>query len=256
MIFFTDLDNTLIYSYKHNIGEEKIAVENYQGREISFMTAQSHLMLRKIKDRLRVIPITTRTVEQYRRIDMGIGAFEYVLCCNGGILLKDNEIAEKWYGDSLNEIKDSLEELKKAYGFLKNDIRRTFELRFIDGLFIFTKCREPVQVCLELRDKLDCRLVDVMSNGIKIYVLPKVLNKGRAVKRLMKFFADERTMAAGDSEFDIALLNSADVGFAPCGFRERFGLIRKMTHIEEMPKDRLFSEAMLEKILNDSEISP
>ena len=67
-------------------------------------------------------------------------------------------------------------------------------------------------------------------------------DKATKIKRLMKFFADERTMAAGDSEFDIALLNSADVGFAPCGFKERFGLIRKMIHIEEMPKDRLFSD--------------
>ena len=37
-IFFTDLDNTLIYSYKRDIGDAKRCVEVYQGREISFMT--------------------------------------------------------------------------------------------------------------------------------------------------------------------------------------------------------------------------
>ena len=38
-IFFTDLDNTLIYSYRRDIGRDKVCVELYQGREISFVTA-------------------------------------------------------------------------------------------------------------------------------------------------------------------------------------------------------------------------
>lgn len=41
-IVHTDLDNTLIYSYKHEIGGPKTCVEIYQGREISFMTETSH----------------------------------------------------------------------------------------------------------------------------------------------------------------------------------------------------------------------
>ena len=40
-IFMSDLDNTLIYSYKHEIGEEKTCVEIYQDREISYMTNRS-----------------------------------------------------------------------------------------------------------------------------------------------------------------------------------------------------------------------
>ena len=39
--FFTDLDNTLIYSYKHEIGEQKKSVELYQGRWISYMTNET-----------------------------------------------------------------------------------------------------------------------------------------------------------------------------------------------------------------------
>ena len=37
----TDLDNTLIYSYKHELGNEKRNVELYQGREISFITEKT-----------------------------------------------------------------------------------------------------------------------------------------------------------------------------------------------------------------------
>ena len=45
--FFTDLDNTLIYSYKHDIGTDKECVEIYNDREISFSTKNT---LKLIKD--------------------------------------------------------------------------------------------------------------------------------------------------------------------------------------------------------------
>ena len=81
-----DLDNTIIYSYKHDIGNEKINVEIYQGREISFITKKTQELLLMAKEKYMLIPTSTRTVGQYERIDLGIGAFPYALVCNGGIL--------------------------------------------------------------------------------------------------------------------------------------------------------------------------
>ena len=40
--FFSDLDNTLIFSYKHDIGKEKRCVEIYQGREVSYITERTY----------------------------------------------------------------------------------------------------------------------------------------------------------------------------------------------------------------------
>ena len=51
-IFCTDLDNTIIYSYKHDIGTEKINVEIYQEREISFASKKTISLLETIKDEL------------------------------------------------------------------------------------------------------------------------------------------------------------------------------------------------------------
>ena len=44
-----DMDNTLIYSYKHDIGREKINVELYNGREISYITKRTFELLNEIK---------------------------------------------------------------------------------------------------------------------------------------------------------------------------------------------------------------
>jgi len=42
VVFNTDLDNTMIFSYKHDIGPEKRNVEIYEGREISFITQRQY----------------------------------------------------------------------------------------------------------------------------------------------------------------------------------------------------------------------
>ena len=63
MVFCTDLDNTLIYSYKHDIGENKRCVEIYQDREISFITQETYRLLCEVKKQAMIVPVTARTVE-------------------------------------------------------------------------------------------------------------------------------------------------------------------------------------------------
>lgn len=61
-VFHSDLDNTLIYSGRHEIGEEKLPVELYEGREVSFVTRTSLSLLREIRERAVFVPTTTRTL--------------------------------------------------------------------------------------------------------------------------------------------------------------------------------------------------
>lgn len=220
-VLHLDLDNTLIYSYKHDIGIEKRCVEVYQGREISFMTEQTCSALKQAAERFVLVPTTTRTLEQYGRIDLGIGPVQYALACNGGILLNHGILDKQWYEESKRRIEECEEELKKAQAFLRSEKRREFELRFIEDLFLFTKCREPEDVVKELSEMLDDRLVDVFHNGIKVYVVPKALSKGKAVERFREVFDAPWVAAAGDSEFDVSMLRAADAGLAPYGFLEK-----------------------------------
>lgn len=40
-----------------------------------------------------ILPTTTRSIEQYKRINLGVGMDRYALVCNGGILL-DNKLVD------------------------------------------------------------------------------------------------------------------------------------------------------------------
>ncbi len=245
-ILCTDLDNTIIYSYKHDIGNEKMNVELYKEREISFISNHTFELLKKVKEEFLVIPTSTRTIEQYERINLKIGTFKYALVCNGSVLLVDGKKDKDWYEESLRLAKPSNLEVKKALEYLENDKRRTFELRYIEDLFVFTKCYKSETVVNELREYLDKNLVSVFNNKEKVYVLPTSLSKGKAIERLRKYLKAEFIIAAGDSEFDISMVEAADVGLVPYGFKSEFNI---KSDICEMGKEGLFSEQLLRKCL-------
>lgn len=253
ILFHSDLDNTLIYSYRHDIGPEKKCVELYQGKELSFMKPEWIETIRRIRKKILFIPTTTRTLEQYRRIDMGIGVPEFALVCNGGILLRNGKTDDSWYRESLRLISDAGEELDKAVQFLTADPERNFEVRFIERLFVFTKSGKPEESVLRLKERLDGKKVDVFQNGVKVYVVPKGLDKGTGIIRLRKALGAEHSIAAGDSEFDKSMLLAADAGMCPEGL-----FLEKQKSIWNFPES-VFTDKMLntlEELLSGNVLEP
>lgn len=242
IIFNSDLDNTLIYSYKRDIGLDKICTEIYKDREVSFMTRSSYELLKEINRKLIFVPTTTRTIEQYNRINLGIGTPKYALTCNGGILLVDGKMDTRWYEKSLEITANCREELITACEYLERDEYRSMEVRNIQDLFVFTKSSEPEKTIIMLESLLDTSKVDMFQNGVKVYVVPKMLNKGNSVKRLREKLNAECLIAAGDSEFDIPLIKEADIGIAPASLRHEFALNKKV-HI--MEDDGIYADNLL-----------
>lgn len=247
-IFNSDLDNTLIYSYKRNIGSQKKCVEIYNKRDVSFMTLHSLELLKSIKDNICFVPTTTRSIEQYKRIVFdNHWSPKFALVCNGGILLINNEIDTKWYNKSLDMIKDCVSILEQSIVILENDNNRSFEVRNISGLFVFTKSENIPETLHNLKKQLNLNLVDVFNNGSKVYVIPKIINKGNAVKRLKKKLNANYTIAAGDSEFDIPMLKEADLSFAPLSLEFDTSQYNQIIKIDN--QNNVFSDKLLEKIL-------
>lgn len=226
-------------------------VEIYKEREISFISNHTYELLKKVNEEFLIIPTSTRTIEQYERIDLKIGTFKYALVCNGSVLLVDGKKDKDWYEESLRLAKPSNLEVKKALEYLENDKRRIFELRHIEDLFVFTKCDEAETVVNELRKYLDKNLVNVFNNKEKVYVLPTSLSKGKAIERLRKYLKVEFIIASGDSEFDISMVEAADVGLVPYGFKSEFNI---KSDICEMGKEGLFSEQLLRKCLQYGDV--
>ncbi len=253
ILFHADLDNTLIYSYKRDIGSDRIGVEQYEGRTVSYMTPESLRRLRELSRRVLFVPTTTRTAEQYERIGFGIGTPRYALVCNGGVLLHEGKEEKEWYEKSRALTEDCQAGLALAEEYLERDADRSFEVRNVRGLFVFTKSGRPEKTAAALQDILDSSGVDVFRNGVKVYAIPKVMSKGRAVKRFREWMARSRSgpapryvIAAGDSGFDLSMAAEADLFFAPetlkaaesCGRAEIF----------RQGAERIFSDYLLRRV--------
>ncbi len=254
-LFVSDLDNTLIYSYKRDIGPQKRLVEVKEGKELSFMTEYSCRLLCQIADRCCFVPATTRSLEQYGRIRFFIGTAgspsaepEYALVSNGGNLLRGGVPDRQWYEDSLRLCAPAEESLKEAERLLAADPRVNFDVRRVDGLFVFTKSGDPQGTMAGLRAGLDGGNMRILNNGSKIYVLPGALDKGTALLRLRKLLGAELVLAAGDSEFDVPLLLAADEAWMPRRLYQAAagslsGMDGRRLHVP--PGDGLFSDLML-----------
>lgn len=247
MIYFcSDLDNTLIYSYRHNIGDNKVLVETKEGKELSYMSKVSHKLLQEVTKVKELVPLTTRSLEQYSRISFGSQVkIKYALLANGGILLEHNNINEEWLRETKEMVSYAEGEMAKGIQILKKDENVCFDVRKVDDLFVFTKSSNVEVTIKGLKKKLDTDIVYIDSNGAKVYIFPKTLDKGSSLKRFRKYVGeDNRFIAAGDSWFDAPMLLAADTAFCPesLAVPERESIIKLAEH--------RFSEEMLQRVLS------
>ncbi|MBR2733712.1 MAG: HAD family phosphatase [Selenomonadaceae bacterium] len=205
-IFACDLDNTLIHSHKRRRNGD-ICVEHYDGREQSFITPTALQLLKQLAAQVPFVPITTRSIEQYRRI-FWANNFRprYAVVANGAYIL-DGDRQENFLRDAVLPYADELETLREKFS---TDERFNI-CRIVDGSFLFLRCRDELDA-----DEIffDTSLM-AQHTGKKIYLFPPALNKGNALRRLAEKFSATKIFAAGDSSIDLPMLELADVAFAP-----------------------------------------
>jgi hydroxymethylpyrimidine pyrophosphatase-like HAD family hydrolase len=205
MLFASDLDNTLIYSYKAAKAGD-ICVETKDGKELSFMPQEAFLLLKEVAKNCVFVPVTTRTLEQYKRIDLGVKP-KYAVVAHGAMLLIDGVPDEKWTAETRQMLNVPLPKID-GHALL-------YDIRYVDDFFIFAKSEQPNQAAEILTKTLDTDKFTVSSVYNKVYVFPNTLNKGVAVERLKKRLNAETVVCAGDSELDIPMLEAADIAIFP-----------------------------------------
>lgn len=212
-ILFTDLDGTLIFSAKRKTDGD-IVVERKNGEEISCISSFQREKLAKLEN---VVPVTTRSIEQYKRIQFPDGfSPKYAITDNGGTLLINGVPDPEWAKWANACAKECEAELSLAREILEREPDRCFEVRTVDGLFLFTKSRNPEKT-VSLFGKGE--LCEAFFTGEKVYVIPKKINKGSAAKRLLSALSENEKIGtvycAGDSRMDIPLLNIGDAAICP-----------------------------------------
>lgn len=215
VLFFSDLDNTLIYSHRHADGRPMVWVEELEGRPQSFMTLPTYRFL-QCADWLRTVPLTTRTEAQYRRLQQLAADLRWrdALLCNGAILLRDGAEDQAWRRESEELSREDRPALENALSaalslFGADRIQRT------DPFFFYVKGGESEKALQMLQPHADRDHLLLTRDARKVYCYPRSLQKGTALRRYAARVGATRTIAAGDSAFDLPMLEAADLSFYP-----------------------------------------
>lgn len=212
-IVASDLDNTLLFSYKHR-QEGDLCVELLDGKEQGFMTPRTIALLEGLIQKALFIPVTTRSMEQYLRIRFPESVSpEYAVVANGAILLHKGRKEERWEAETLELITPWLAELNRMEAVITQRLAGR-RLRWVDGAYLFLSCadREDAVYC---QSQLTDTPLHVCTTGRKLYLFPPPINKGAAVERLRQRFGASAVVSAGDSEIDLPMLRTSDFAIVP-----------------------------------------
>lgn len=212
-VLFSDLDNTMIYSHHREIGNKKIVVEHLDGREQSFMTEFTYDFFTNA-NWLSVIPVTTRTEQQYRRIECIRNLrFKYAIICNGGKLLVDGKEDLEWSKNTDYLAQGSYDGIEYATELLAH-LCSSEILHRPEKYMSYVKCNDPESIYTELKKSVDLNKVNIQRDGRKVYIFANGITKGEAVRRFTEGRKSEKILAAGDNFMDVSMLDRAEVAFA------------------------------------------
>ncbi len=223
-VICADLDRTLIYSAAalglrgaDEDGPALLCVELYQHLPQSFMLADAAAALAELAQVATLVPTTTRTVEQYARVQLPGPAPRYGICANGGTLLVDGVADGDWSTHvhallrSCAPVQEVLAQLEPLPPFVRT-------LRVASGLFVYAvvdRAELPGAWLAELSEWCAEREWTVSVQGRKVYCVPNLLRKSAAAAEVCRRTGASRMLAAGDSLLDTDLLLAADAAIRP-----------------------------------------
>lgn len=230
-VVVSDLDQTLIYSaaaLRLTVEDEDaprlLCVELYQRKPLSYVTELAAQRITTLAESGALVPATTRTVEQYRRVHLPGPQPKFALCANGGRLLRDG-VEDLDFTAAVGE---RLETSGAPFAEMLEELQRVSapaaggafvqKVRDASGLFCYAvvdRAAMPASWIDDLTGFARERAWGVSVQGRKVYCVPSALTKATAAREVADVLGATRLVAAGDSLLDAELLDEADAAVRP-----------------------------------------
>ena len=198
--FVTDLDKTIIFSKEPS----QYCVEQYEGRNITFMTDKSFSLLQEVIKKAEFVPCTMRNLKQTIRINF-IRELnpKFMICTNGAQIYIDGVLDEEWD----NKIREfvSKEEITNLIEEIENLNTDATEIRNVEEFYVALKYKTE-KIAKEMTTKLQKIYGEkylVSSLGIKVFLINRNIDKSFALDYLKDKYGFEDIHTAGDSDYDM-----------------------------------------------------
>lgn len=220
-LLLTDLDSTVIFSHRHEHDDTCVWVEELNGKRQSFMTSESYRFYH-MQTAFEVVPLTTRCHEPYARLQTMTETlgWHHALICNGSILLCDGQEDAAWRAESERLVQPYLEDLLR-FKKIAEDAAGAEYVRYSEPFMFYIRGEKANAAGELLKQAADPERFIIHEYTRKVYCIPQIFSKGASAERYRKTFGYPVFFAAGDSEFDLPMLERAAVGFCPEPLYER-----------------------------------
>lgn len=229
---FADLDRTLIYSHRAvelGTGAGDIAglveVETISAHASSFITSTAAAGLEHLTGAGALVPVTSRTIEQYRRVHLPGPAPAIALVALGGRLLRggvtDDDFSALVASTMLTAtapIEDVTSLVASVVAALVAGHDQVTAVRQVEDLFLVILLQDgarPPEWLEELAGLTRAQGWTCSREGRRILVVPSGLSKGSSARLLADELGVATMLAAGDATSDASLVASADRAMVP-----------------------------------------
>lgn len=232
-VVFVDLDDTLFQTARKDPTATRLAAVDGQGAPLSFQSDRQASLLDWLSDGARVIPVTGRNVQAFRRVTLAFG--DRAICSFGGVVLNpDGTPDPEWHG----RMAAAAPAAAPALDTLHAVTRQRAEALGID---VRHRVIHDADLPLYLSVKHNAgsgaetaRLAEAMAphmpagwaihrNGSNMALLPPFLGKAHAVRFVMDALRDPNdpepllTIGVGDSLTDLGYMALCDYALTPRG---------------------------------------
>lgn len=222
-----DLDQTLIYSANSmalkcpdSSAPALVVAEVYEGAPLSFMTRTAWAALERLVEEAIFVPITTRTVQQFRRVNIPGRDKGYAVTTNGAALLHNGVPDPGWAQHIQTSVAANCAPLEEVHDRLLGPSKPAAVLRgrVAEDTFVYSIVK---------RDELSADYLEELTGwcqqqgwttslqGRKLYCVPSPVTKEAALAEVRRRHPVDRLVAAGDSKLDAGILQLADSAIRP-----------------------------------------
>lgn len=256
VLFTSDLDRTLLFSTRTKLQDVAYeGIEQLDGRTISYISTATYTQLIALHNLLDFVPVTTRSLKQYKRLSLFQGVLQpkLAIVANGGIILREGIVDELWQERVMRQMATLPLLHKQLPAHFHEEFNAPFVLEVyeVDTLFFVLKVdgeKLERQALEAFQAQLECCGWTCNLQGKKLYVLPQFLTKGLAVNYIKQQSKYDWHVAAGDAALDLPMLALADTCYIP-----QHGELAKDSFLHGLPvtlkSSSNFSEHLLRQIL-------
>jgi hydroxymethylpyrimidine pyrophosphatase-like HAD family hydrolase len=228
VIYATDMDRTVIFSsaFLREVGRtvegegKNLEVVELKGdKVVSYISKEVKRQLTELSRRPEVefVPVTTRSLEQFQRINIG-DAHKYAIIDCGGTILEDGVPIEEWEEYVRNQY------VRPAMmGLILDlqDIKGIEEVKIVDQKFLFAKIGDSTindgnyfdEASLYVKERYPD--FEIVRQNKKVYAIPRAFSKAVALRWLQHRIGIYNTVVSGDALVDLPMLAIANYAVVP-----------------------------------------